>query len=194
MLTVTQIIDGVLAREGWPQLTNRAADKGGWTKGGITTTSWGQYAHLGRPATPAELNAITESQARGFYFDRHVMPYQDVPDVPDPLRTLLADWSVTSWHDDPTKAVQVQLAKLGLYKGAIDGGFGPLTKAALQTFFGVPSNDARAFYLEIVKARIRQLVNEALDDGAVQQFLQDHKNTDLSNLRGWVNRGLEFVA
>lgn len=190
MVTITSIIDGILEREGWPQLTNRKADKGGWTKGGITAKSWGDYAQLGRPATPAELNAITESQARAFYFDRHIAPYQSLP---DPLRVLLADWSVTSWHDDPTKALQIQLAKLQLYKGRIDGVFGPLTKTALQSFLAAPGSDVRGFYLELVKARTRQLVNEALDDAKVQTFLTQHPDTDLSNLRGWVNRAQEFL-
>ena len=35
-MTTEQVITDILRREGWPKYTNRAADKGGPTKGGIT--------------------------------------------------------------------------------------------------------------------------------------------------------------
>jgi lysozyme family protein len=182
MTTADEIIDRILIAEGWPQMSNRAADRGGWTKGGITAKSWGEYAGLGRPATVQELTKVNMSQARSFYFDRHIAPYQEVP---EPLGTLLADWSVTSWHDDPVRALQIALAKRRYYGGKVDGVFGPVTRRAVK------ASDKHRLYNEVAGARVRQYVNVALDDPEVVKFMKRHPDSQLHNLRGWTNRAVE---
>lgn len=191
MITTAEIITGVIRREtgGLPWSLARAqlhaADKGGWTRGGITALNAGLFLGLGRPAAPDELNAMTPDQAFAFYEQRYCRPYLGVP---EPLRTLLTDWAVTSWHDDPTKALQTALVRRGVYAGHIDGVLGPKTRAAI-----VADSNARQTYRDVYAARMRYMVHVAFDDVQVKEFLKAHPTSQLHFLRGWINRTLEFT-
>lgn len=189
MITAESIIRDAMRREGWQhgdaKLINQASDKGGLTRGGVTASSWGDYLGLGRPATAAELQAMTEAQAEAFYTRRYLLPFESVPDPR--LRALMVDWAFTSWLDDPTKALQTSLQKRALYGGAIDGIFGPRTKAALAKDL-----DRGQTYRDVLTARIvfyRQLAYDA----DVRLFLKLHPRTQLHNMAGWLNRCLEFL-
>lgn len=190
MITTADIIQGVILRETGGKRFSQAraelhpADKGGWTRAGITAVNAGEFLELGRPATPDELNALTDAQGFAFYEQRYCRPYMGVP---EPLRTLLIDWSVTSWHDDPTKALQTALVRRGVYAGRIDGVLGPQTRAAM-----VRDPDARQTYREVFAARIQYMVHVAFD-ADVKAFLKGHPRSQLHNCRGWINRSLEFV-
>ncbi len=190
MITIGTIIRDVILREsgGRPFAAARAelhpADKGGWTRAGITAVHAGEFLELGRPATPDELNAMSEAQGFAFYEQRYCRPYIGVP---EPLRTLLIDFSVTSWHDDPTKALQTALVRRGVYSGRIDGVMGPKTRAAL-----VRDPDARQTYRDVFAARIRYMLDVAFD-AQVAVFLQTHPTSQLHFCRGWIYRSLEFV-
>lgn len=177
-----------LRREGWPApAAKHPADRGGWTRGGITAGNWGAFRRLGRPATPGELDDITEAEALDFYYRQYVkVPgYDGVPD--GRLQALLVDWAFTSWHDDPTKALQQSLADRGLYAGAVDGAFGPKTRAALSA-----DRDPRQTYRDVYNARIDFYVDLALDKHA-RALMRQNKRTQLHFLRGWVRRCLEFT-
>ena len=187
---IERVLKDALHREGWNDgkavARKHAADKGGWTRGGITAGAWGRYTHLGRPATPQELNAISESEALEFYFNEYVtVPALDrVPD--QKLRALLIDWCFTSW-DDPIRAMQTSLKRRGHYDGAIDGTFGPKTKAALLV-----DRDPRMTYRDVLAARVRHYFACAYGPD-VREFLSTHPDSQLINLKGWVYRCLEFI-
>jgi lysozyme family protein len=57
----------LLQREGGATYTNRAADRGGPTKYGVTARKLGEYRRLGRPATADEVRQLTEGEARALY-------------------------------------------------------------------------------------------------------------------------------
>ena len=184
---MTQILLDGMRREGWPALAAKhSADKGGWTRGGITARNWGDWRLLGRDATPEELNAITAPQALDFYFQRYVvLPKFDL--VTDKrLQALLVDWAFTSWSDDPIKALQTSLARQGMLPGAIDGRLGP------KTFIALSRANVKQTFNNVLAARIAFYLWLAFD-AQTRQFLRDHPTTQLHNARGWVNRCLEFL-
>lgn len=182
MLTVDAIIGDVLRREGWPEYSDRPSDKGGPTKGGITLATLADW--LGRPASVAELRALGETEARAIYKKRYVFNHK-LDAIADPfLLALMVDWTVTSWIDDPVKALQ---AILGV---TADGRFGAQTRAALANVA-----DKRRVYVEMIKARGRFFCDIALrHDADVAAFLKAHPKSQLHNLAGWTNRNLDFVV
>lgn len=63
----TRILPELKAREGGAKYTNHPSDRGGPTKYGITAATLGRYRRLGRDATPAEVQALTEPEADAIY-------------------------------------------------------------------------------------------------------------------------------
>ena len=181
MMTEHEVITGMLEREGWPAITNRAADRGGWTKGGVTIDTLS--AHRGYRVTVQELAALEEPEARVVYATRHVRPWQWLPD--ERLRLLLADWSVTSWHDDPARALQRAVG------ASVDGAAGPETRG--KTLAALEAGQGDQVYREVLAARIRFYIDLALEDPPMRPLLRVHKTMQIHNLRGWVNRTLEFL-
>ncbi len=121
MITDDQLIDAVLRRELPPGVTwdqsralRKASDRGGWTRGGITATSWGRHKGFGRQATRAALDAITEAEARAFYQQLYLAPFAAYPDW---LRHVLIDFGVTSSH----RAVFRALVLIRLFQQATTG-------------------------------------------------------------------------
>lgn len=162
----------------------KASDRGGATRGGITADSWGEHAHLGRPATEAELNAISETEALAFYRERHVAPFAMVA---DPLRALLVDFGVTSTHAAVWRTVQTALKGLGHDVGAIDGIPGSKTLKALI------DAEPRDLYIAVLDQR-RRYYSMLAYDAEARVFLGSHPKSQLHNERGWANRVAEFVA
>lgn len=189
MMSEYDAVSAVLQKEGWPKLTNHPWDKGRWTKGGITLATLTDY--LGRPASVDELAALPESTARAIYQKVYLQPYTELG-VPDPLRLLLFDIAVTSWHDDAVKALQVGLRALRRYSGRVDGVMGPGTRGALSAALSAP-DEVNALYASALRDRFIKLAREATDDPKVQKFLRENHDTDLTNLVGWVARCAEFV-
>ena len=185
---MTRILLDGMRREGWPApAAKHSADKGGWTRGGITAKSWGSYlGNDDKPASVAQLNDITEVQALGFYFQRYVvLPKFDL--VTDKqLQALLVDWAFTSWSDDPINALQMSLMRQGMQPGTVDGRLGPKTLIALSRA------NVRQTYNDVLAARIAFYMRLAFD-AQTRQFLKDHPLTQLHFARGWVNRCLEFL-
>lgn len=181
MKTIADVIDDILRREGG--YANRVADRGGPTNKGITARSWGEYRKLGRSATIAEVQAITDADARQFYWDVFVQP---LVAVPEPLRSLLVDWSVTSGPREPIRALQAALVLRDRYLGPIDGLLGPVTLAAI-------GREVDVLYYAVLKARVEFYQRLAFDIH-VREFLMEHPESQLHNLRGWIGRALEFMA
>ncbi len=174
---IDQQLDAILKREAWPTYTNRAADRGGPTKGGITLNTL--IAFRGRPQTITDLHALSEADARTIYRRRYLDPWEFVAD--DDLFAVVVDYAVTSWHDDPARAVQ---SALGL---TVDGVVGPKTRAAMRTA------DPAALRLRVIGYRVRHMVDLALNDPKLKRLIAGHSDLQLLNLRGWVNRSTSFL-
>lgn len=185
------IIAEILHREGWPVVTNRPADDGGLTKGGITYNNYCRWLKkVGRPVpAPTEFVLITEDQAREFLLNDIAGPLYQIADVNYELFSLVFDWATTSGPDDPTRALQVALRQMG-HKITIDGVYGSDTDAALVAC----DSQTRDIVRELVaKARVTHYVKVALRDDDVKQFRASNPTTNLENLNGWINRALEFL-
>lgn len=66
---ITQIITGILVAEG-SEFTDHPADRGGPTRHGITQAALSE--HLGRPASLAEIQGLSEADAHAIYYERYV--------------------------------------------------------------------------------------------------------------------------
>lgn len=174
--TVWEIIDDILRREG-SAYTNRAADRGGPTKFGITL---GTYRRRKPGATADDVAALTEREARQIYIEDYVES-PGFGSVPDPLRPLLVDFGVTS---GPTRAIKA----LQLAVGAdADGVLGPETRRRMATI------SINLLYASVLRQYLDHFVSVALNDPAVKAFREANPNTQLANLRGWTNRIAEFI-
>lgn len=181
MTTIDSLINGIIEREGG--YVDAASDKGHATKFGVTAATLGAWRGYGRAATREEVRHLSVTEAREIYRDRYVGRYLDVP---EPLRTLLVDFAVTSWHDDATKALQSALTAQGHYDGPIDGILGAKTKA------GVAVADPRRLFVDALDYR-RRYYQGLARDSYVRQFLKANPTTQLHNADGWENRCWEFV-
>lgn len=107
-MTTDDLIAGILTREGGYQ--DNAADRGnvngGATNWGITSRSWGAFKLFGRPATRAEVRAITRDQAVDFYKIRYILnsPFQIV--AYEPLRVALIDFGINSSNERAIRWLQ----------------------------------------------------------------------------------------
>jgi lysozyme family protein len=173
-----EVLGEILEREGWPRYTNRRADRGGPTKGGITLATLSAWR--GRPSTAEELEELDEEEARAIFRTRYVEPWEFVPD--DRLFAVLVDYSVTSGIDDPIIAVQ-HACGLG-----VDGVLGYRTKAAIV------AADADALRESVIAYRVRHMAILALTEPALQALIKTKPTLQIHNLRGWLNRAVSFLG
>lgn len=176
-MTEEQILDDIIRREG-TKYSNRAADRGGPTKYGITL---GTLRELRGPQVTAEdVKNLTEPEARAIYRDVYIRKPGFSRILDERLRVFLIDFGVNSG----TKAAAVALQRLiGV---TADGIVGPDTVARLA------ARQAANVYAGMLRARLRLYVDIVLSDPAVKRFRVTHADTDLENLRGWMNRLGEF--
>ena len=73
--TDEQIVDDILRREG-DTYSNRAADRGGPTKYGITQRTLADWRK--HPVTPDDVRNLQESEARAIYMANYVRPFDGV--------------------------------------------------------------------------------------------------------------------
>lgn len=103
-MTADQIIDGILQREGG--FSDKKSDHGGATKYGITARTLGLWRGYGRSATVAEVQALTEDEARRYYRERVIgmSPFSGV--AYEPLRVQLIDFGMNSGNDRAVRWLQ----------------------------------------------------------------------------------------
>ncbi|WP_291988352.1 glycosyl hydrolase 108 family protein [Luteitalea sp.] len=169
-MTDTEIIAGIIDREGG--YVDKANDKGGPTKYGITAATLGQWRKFGRPATRAEVRALTSAEAADIYRVRYVTGPGFLVErfAFSPLRHQIVDDGVMS---GPTTAVKTLQALLGVER---DGVFGAVTQAALS------QSNQRALHVEYVKARACRLARIVKLDPSQAAFIE-----------GWITRALSFL-
>ena len=166
MMTIDQIIDGLIEREGG--YVHDPVDRGGPTNYGITQRTL--RAWRGQAVIPGDVRAMTQSEARAIYRQRYV----DAPGfatLPDPLRAQVIDNAVLSGPRQAVKDLQRAIGGV-----TVDGRLGPKTRAALRQQ-GVAVVHARL--IQVRAARIGRLVQRA---PAQVRFL-----------RGWLTRITAFA-
>ncbi len=131
---IDDLIDRLIAREGG--YVNHPSDNGGPTNFGITQAALSEYR--GQSVSAFQVQAMTKDEARAIYKDR----YFNKPGfgaIQDPeLQEFIFDFAVNSGPGAAAKGLQTALRDMGLYKGRIDGGFGPLSQAALKACNSIP--------------------------------------------------------
>jgi lysozyme family protein len=137
-MTVNEIIDGVLEREG-AKFTNDPNDSGGPTKWGITQATLSKW--LGRPATIDDVRNLTRENAFKIYVRVYVDEpgFGDVMTISVPIAEELIDTGVNAGQ--PTAAMLLQRALNALNRNGrdypdirVDGMCGAGTLRALQAF------------------------------------------------------------
>ena len=172
-MTEAEIIDGILQIE--KGYADRAADRGGPTNFGITISTLSSWRRMN--CTADDVKNMQPSEARAIYGARYLKPWAWLTD--ERLRVLCVDWAVTSWHDNPIKALQAAVGTLA------DGDVGPETKRMTA---GALARDAGYVYRSVLAARRRYYTDLAMDELPVQILLKSNKTLNLHNLRGWLNR------
>ena len=143
MSTIDTILDEIIRREGG--YVHHPADRGGPTNFGITAQTLGGWRKLGRPATAAEVQALTEMEARDIYRQQYITGPGFEAITHPALLHLLVDAGV---HSGPKRAVQWLQAVLGV---TADGVIGPKTRAALA------AADQGVLYGKVLGQRLRHL-------------------------------------
>ena len=133
-MSLDAMIDRLLEREGG--FVNHPADRGGATNWGITQGTLAAWR--GVAVSAADVQVMGKDEARAIYRDRYfTKPGFDA--IADPeLQELLFDYAVNSGPGAAAKGLQTALQGMGLYKGNIDGGFGPKSQAALAACNNIP--------------------------------------------------------
>jgi lysozyme family protein len=177
-MSIEAIIDGIILREG-REYTNRPSDKGGPTKYGITLGDWQLYT--GKPATPADIEALTEEQARPFFRWRYILQpgFDTITD--EWLQIFIIDTGVLEGRETAVKMLQKILGVKA------DGVFGPITRAALANY-----HDLDVLKRTMLVTRMHHLIGCVLSDKRIpREYLT---TTNLEHLHGWWNRVASFLG
>ena len=171
-MTDLEIVERVLAREGWngPDFLD-AGDRGLRTAWGISERAHPDAWTHGPPS---------KDQARAIYLAQYVTPWRWIPDAR--LRALLVDWTVTSGHRAAARGLQ------GAVGAAVDGIVGPDTTR--RTVAAV--NAGRPVVADVIRARAEHYMAIALDEPRLRALLQVGTPLQVRFLRGWIRRTLEF--
>jgi lysozyme family protein len=133
-MSIDTLIDRLIQREGG--YVNHAADRGGPTNWGITQATLSAWRE--RSVSAADVQAMGRDEAKAIYRDRYfTRPGFDGVQDPE-LQELVFDFAVHSGPGAAAKGLQTALKDMGLYRGAIDGGFGPQSQAALRACRNIP--------------------------------------------------------
>lgn len=185
-MTVDQIIDDLLVREGG--FADRPGDRGGPTKFGITAATLGIWRSLGRPATRAEVQAMSEHEARDIYAAEYIAHPGFGAIACEPLQVLLVDAAV---NHGVARAIRMLQVALGFTGRRVDGILGRETRAAVAA---LTDERSREIYRHVLRQRGELYLSLALDSADVCTFLEQHPTSQLTFLRGWIRRLLEFAS
>lgn len=176
-MTIDQIITEILRREGWPKYTDRASDRGGPTKGGITLETL--RAWRGRPVIARDVEALDEAEVRQIYRHRYVVEPGYDRIVDDKLRDLVVDCAVLYGTDDASPWLQQAVNETaGQPVLKVDGACGPKTMAAVN------AADPASLRLRILGARLRKMGRVITDDAKARKRTEDQS----LNAAGWSSR------
>lgn len=131
---VEALISRLIERE--KGYVNHPSDRGGPTNWGITQATLARWRK--QPVTAFQVQALSQAEARLIYRDEY-FGRPGFEAIADPeLQELVFDFAVNSGPGAAAKALQTALRDMGLYRGQIDGGFGPQSQAALRACTNIP--------------------------------------------------------
>lgn len=169
-MTEANIINGILDREGGVY-TNRASDKGGPTKWGVTLPTLAEFRNA--PVSVAQLQGLSRDEAYEVMEHQYLTRsgFEGIRD--ERVRVMMCDWAVHAGVDRATRWLQRTAEAL-----PVDGICGPATLSAVNCL------DGRLLLKRLGHARQTFYVETAL-----QAFPHETiASTDLANLEGWLNR------
>lgn len=167
-MSIEQLITDILVREGWDKYTNDPDDRGGPTKWGITLAAWRDY--VAHAVTPAEIERLTEGQAREFYRSEYIVRPGFSKITNNDLMELVVDCGVNHGVGRAARWLQ-QAAKVG-----IDGKVGPATIAKVN------STPWLVLFLRIVGYRARFYASIVKRDPSQLKYIE-----------GWIDRAADFL-
>ena len=169
---VKKKIDEIIVAEGGDKYTNDPKDRGGPTKYGITAAVYAAFGFNGDVKNCTYDQAVQIFAMRYYYQPK----FGQIATVSETLAFEMFDWGVTSGPATAVKALQKALNVLNT-EGAdypditVDGGFGVLSMAALQSFLKRRGVDGMRYLLEMVKAQRRVFyMNIAENDPTQERF------------------------
>lgn len=173
-MTLADIITGIIVREG-SEYSNRAADRGGPTKYGITLTTLA--AHRKHACTSADVEALQESEAREIYMQDFVVSPGFHQIENESVRVLVVDSGVQHGTGMATKFLQKAAHVFA------DGQLGTKTLEAVNRMTPV------ALFLRVYAEREKfygALI--AHDPEALKAKDQGFDRLQAFNALGWANR------
>lgn len=179
-MSVEQIITDVVLREG-AAYTDRPTDSGGPTKYGITLRTLSAYR--GRPVTAADVQVLTEAEARAIYRKRYITDpgFGAVLEVSPAIGEELIDTGVNCGVARAAEFLQRSLNALNrngrdFPDVRVDGDAGPATIAALRA------------YLQRRGAQGERVLLRALNSlqGAFYIELAERRPKDEDYVYGWL--------
>lgn len=167
---IEDLITRVIEREGG--YVNHANDYGGPTKYGITQATLSAWR--GQHVRADEVADMGEQEARTIYRSRY---FEGLEGIKDPsVLDLLFDYAVNSGSRAMKQGLQRVLKGIGLYKGKIDGDFGPASKAALAAV-----QEQRQLYFLLVAERLTNYL-----------YIIGNEPSQAVFAEGWANRIMPF--
>jgi lysozyme family protein len=164
--TIDSILDEILRREGG--YVDHPADRGGCTNHGITRATLAAY--IRRPATCADVRALTREVARNIYRNQYITAPQ-LHRILDPYVLALAvDCSVNHGPDRVVKWLQV------IAGVKADGKLGPISEAAINS-------------IEPVHLYQRLLARRVVFYGEIV----NRNRNQAEFILGWLRRAAEFI-
>ncbi len=172
-MTNDEIIQQVLKFEGG--YTNDPADAGGATNFGITAADYGAFLKLGRNATPAEVEAMPQSDAIAIYIAQYLTAPNFIAVTDDKLRMILVDCGVLYGTGMAARWLQ---AAVGANP---DGKVGKDTITALNV--AIAAGKVADIRKAVVGARFKRTAAIVVNNPTQVHFLQ-----------GWINRAVGLLA
>lgn len=172
-MTNDEIIQQVLKFEGG--YTNDPADAGGATNYGITAADYGAFLKLGRNATPAEVQAMPQSDAIAIYIAQYLTAPNFIAVTDDKLRMILVDCGVLYGTGMAGRWLQ---AAVGANP---DGKVGKDTITALNA--AIAAGKVADIRKAVVGARFKRTAEIVVNNPTQVHFLQ-----------GWINRAVGLLA
>jgi len=174
MRGVNDMIEDILRREGG--YVDHPADRGGPTKFGVTLKTYGAW--LGRTVSAADVQGMTEAEAREIY----ACNYYHTPRIdtlPEAIQPFAFDCAINHGPRNAIKLLQRTVNTAGFGPCDVDGALGPDTRLRLAE----ADSAMGSFFLSA-------LVHERL---ALYEAIVARDPSQAAFLKGWCRRAEEFL-